>query len=298
MLDEAQGEGLGRAVWQVMREQNPRLFWRSRHGNPVNPFYFAESDGCLKQEKWKVFWYGLDGFDEIAWCVDHCARASGHAEGCGHERDACTVPGPRRRWKAGTCGWSRWRPRMRRPCDGRRPTASCGSCGTPACRVRKRSTSLRRAAAGAGVRRARSLPFVVRDARQRPRSSVRPRYCNARCRQPPRRDRLHLVRAKRAAHRGSIRGEAVAAGACVRDAGRASRWSFETTGSTSARARRSRAWAPSRTACCATISGMRTAVCAIPSCSRSSQSEWPAVKHNLDYRLGITGSQQGGIGRG
>ncbi|HET6395843.1 MAG TPA: acetylglutamate kinase [Pseudoxanthomonas sp.] len=74
VLDEAQGEGLGRAVWQVMREETPQLFWRSRHGNPVNPFYYAESDGCYKQEKWKVFWYGLDGgFEQIARCVAHCA---------------------------------------------------------------------------------------------------------------------------------------------------------------------------------------------------------------------------------
>ena len=72
VLDEAQGEGLGRAVWQVMRDENPRLFWRSRRGNPVNAFYYAECDGCIKQEKWKVFWYGLDGFDEIAHCVEHC----------------------------------------------------------------------------------------------------------------------------------------------------------------------------------------------------------------------------------
>jgi len=72
VLEDAQGEGLGRAVWQVMREEHPRLFWRSRHGNPVNPFYYSESDGCYKQEKWKVFWYGLDGFDEIARCVEHC----------------------------------------------------------------------------------------------------------------------------------------------------------------------------------------------------------------------------------
>jgi len=74
VLDDAQGEGLGRAVWQVMREQNPQLFWRSRHGNPVNPFYYAESDGCFKQEQWKVFWYGLQGFDEIERCVAHCAQ--------------------------------------------------------------------------------------------------------------------------------------------------------------------------------------------------------------------------------
>ncbi len=72
VLDDAQGEGLGRAVWHVMREENPQLFWRSRHNNPVNVFYYAESDGCYKQEKWKVFWYGIEAFSEIERCVAHC----------------------------------------------------------------------------------------------------------------------------------------------------------------------------------------------------------------------------------
>jgi acetylglutamate kinase len=80
VLDEAQGEGLGRAVWQVMREANPRLFWRSRRGNPVNPFYYAESDGCIKLERWKVFWYGMDGFGEIERCVAHCASRAATLE--------------------------------------------------------------------------------------------------------------------------------------------------------------------------------------------------------------------------
>jgi acetylglutamate kinase len=73
VLDDAQGEGLGRAVWLIMREQNPQLFWRSRAGNPVNAFYDAECDGSLKQPRWKVYWYGMDGFDTIARCVAHCA---------------------------------------------------------------------------------------------------------------------------------------------------------------------------------------------------------------------------------
>ena len=72
VLDDAQGEGLGRAVWQVMREQNPALYWRSRRGNPVNPFYYAESDGCIKQERWKVYWYGPAGFDAIERYVRSC----------------------------------------------------------------------------------------------------------------------------------------------------------------------------------------------------------------------------------
>ena len=74
VLDDAQGEGLGRAVWQVMRADNPRLFWRSRHGNAVNPFYYAESDGCIKQPRWKVFWYGIDDLDTISRCIAHCAQ--------------------------------------------------------------------------------------------------------------------------------------------------------------------------------------------------------------------------------
>ena len=74
VLDDAQGEGLGRAVWLVMREQNPQLFWRSRHGNNVNPFYDAECDGSIKQPRWKVYWYGIDDFGRIERCVAHCAQ--------------------------------------------------------------------------------------------------------------------------------------------------------------------------------------------------------------------------------
>lgn len=74
VLEDAQGEGLGRAVWQVMRDETPQLFWRSRHNNQINIFYYAESDGCYKQEKWKVFWYGTGDFDEIRYFVEHCAR--------------------------------------------------------------------------------------------------------------------------------------------------------------------------------------------------------------------------------
>jgi len=73
VLDDAQGEGLGRAVWQVMRDENPQLFWRSRRGNAVNAFYYAQCDGCIKQATWKVFWYGIEDLNEIGHCVEHCA---------------------------------------------------------------------------------------------------------------------------------------------------------------------------------------------------------------------------------
>lgn len=71
VLDEAQGEGLGRAVWNVARDENPQMFWRSRHNNQVNIFYYSESDGCYKQDKWKLFWYGIHDFNDIARCAEH-----------------------------------------------------------------------------------------------------------------------------------------------------------------------------------------------------------------------------------
>jgi acetylglutamate kinase len=70
VLDDAQGEGLGRAVWQVMREAHPRLFWRSRHHNVINIFYYAESDGCYKEPAWKVFWYGMRDLTDVERCIE------------------------------------------------------------------------------------------------------------------------------------------------------------------------------------------------------------------------------------
>ncbi|MES2671436.1 MAG: acetylglutamate kinase [Pseudomonadota bacterium] len=79
VLDDAQGEGLGRAVWQLMREAQPRLFWRSRNGNPVNAFYDAEADGSVKQERWRTYWYGLgdvdrEGMERFRFCLEHCRQ--------------------------------------------------------------------------------------------------------------------------------------------------------------------------------------------------------------------------------
>jgi acetylglutamate kinase len=69
--DEAQGEGLGRAIWHVMRLENPQLFWRSRRDNPVNDFYFANSDGAVRDPRWTIFWYGLERWADIRRAVEH-----------------------------------------------------------------------------------------------------------------------------------------------------------------------------------------------------------------------------------
>jgi len=74
VADEAQGEGLGRAIWDVMRAENPALYWRSRRGNGVNEFYFANADGARKEGAWTVFWYGLADWDVIREAVDQALR--------------------------------------------------------------------------------------------------------------------------------------------------------------------------------------------------------------------------------
>ena len=70
VTEKAQGEGLGGSAWMRMKDENPRLFWRSRVNNPINSWYFRESQGSYQQDEWVVFWYGMDTFEEMRQCVD------------------------------------------------------------------------------------------------------------------------------------------------------------------------------------------------------------------------------------
>lgn len=74
VVDEAQGEGLGRAIWDIMRAETPALFWRSRRTNQVNEFYFSRADGSWKGGEWTVFWYGLDDWQVIREAVEHALQ--------------------------------------------------------------------------------------------------------------------------------------------------------------------------------------------------------------------------------
>lgn len=67
---EAQGAGLGASIWMRMREANPKLFWRSRSENPVNPWYFENAQGSYREDPWTVFWYGLESWDEAETCIE------------------------------------------------------------------------------------------------------------------------------------------------------------------------------------------------------------------------------------
>lgn len=71
VVEDAKGEGLGRALWDVLHVQNPKLFWRSRRGNVINEFYFANADGATKGPVWTVFWYGITDWEELRFAVEH-----------------------------------------------------------------------------------------------------------------------------------------------------------------------------------------------------------------------------------
>jgi acetylglutamate kinase len=62
---EARGEGLAKAVWRRMKADWPQLIWRSRADNPINEFYFRESDGCVRKGHWTVFWIGFGSLADV-----------------------------------------------------------------------------------------------------------------------------------------------------------------------------------------------------------------------------------------
>ncbi|MCB1191085.1 MAG: acetylglutamate kinase [Leptospiraceae bacterium] len=60
-VDEiARGEGIGRDIWEVMREKLKTIFWRAKPSNPINKWYMKECQGCFKFQNWNIYWIGLE----------------------------------------------------------------------------------------------------------------------------------------------------------------------------------------------------------------------------------------------
>lgn len=70
VADDAQGEGLGWAIWRHVVEAHPKLLWRARADNPVNGFYFRQADGSLRRDDWIVFWRGIDDLATVKEAVE------------------------------------------------------------------------------------------------------------------------------------------------------------------------------------------------------------------------------------
>jgi len=56
----AQGQGLGKAIWQNMLTSHPQIYWRSRIDNKINSWYFQQADCSYKKGQWIVFSCGMD----------------------------------------------------------------------------------------------------------------------------------------------------------------------------------------------------------------------------------------------
>jgi GNAT superfamily N-acetyltransferase len=56
---EAQGEGIGRDLWQALAADYARIFWRARPANPIGAWYTKLCDGLMRFPEWHVYWKGL-----------------------------------------------------------------------------------------------------------------------------------------------------------------------------------------------------------------------------------------------
>ena len=60
---EAQGEGIGRDLWQALAADYARIFWRARPANAIGAWYVKLCDGLMRFPEWHVYWKGLPPSD-------------------------------------------------------------------------------------------------------------------------------------------------------------------------------------------------------------------------------------------
>ncbi len=78
---EAQGEGLGAALWQALVQRFPRLYWRARVGNPIASWYFQQAQTTYRHGEWIIYSIGIDDFERLGAVVaDARERESGWAD--------------------------------------------------------------------------------------------------------------------------------------------------------------------------------------------------------------------------
>jgi hypothetical protein len=56
---EAQGEGIGRDIWEMLIRHHAELYWRSRADNPIASWYVSVCDGMVRRSAWQVYFRGL-----------------------------------------------------------------------------------------------------------------------------------------------------------------------------------------------------------------------------------------------
>ncbi|KAJ7992190.1 hypothetical protein DPEC_G00275960 [Dallia pectoralis] len=66
-----QGQGTSQILWESIRQDLGKLFWRSRATNRINPWYFKHCDGSFVNDGWIVFWIGLADIRESYELVEY-----------------------------------------------------------------------------------------------------------------------------------------------------------------------------------------------------------------------------------
>ncbi|XP_072549698.1 N-acetylglutamate synthase, mitochondrial isoform X2 [Salminus brasiliensis] len=66
-----QGQGTSQLLWECIRQDLGKLFWRSRSTNHINPWYFKHCDGSFTNGSWIVFWFGLSDIRESYELVEY-----------------------------------------------------------------------------------------------------------------------------------------------------------------------------------------------------------------------------------
>ncbi|MBX3128221.1 MAG: hypothetical protein KF718_15970 [Polyangiaceae bacterium] len=68
----ARGEGMGRDLWTRLTRELPRVFWRTRTGNPTQQWYVQMCDGFVRTPGWQLFWRDVAS-DQIPAMVEYAA---------------------------------------------------------------------------------------------------------------------------------------------------------------------------------------------------------------------------------
>ncbi len=58
-LPECQGNGVGRAVWELLNIEHPQFMWRASVANPICPWYEKKADGYVRYKDWYVYRRGI-----------------------------------------------------------------------------------------------------------------------------------------------------------------------------------------------------------------------------------------------
>lgn len=79
---EARGEGLGAALWQVLRARFPQLYWRARASNPIAGWYLQQAHASFRRGEWIVHTIGIEDFNVLERLVNDA-----HSRDPGWEED-------------------------------------------------------------------------------------------------------------------------------------------------------------------------------------------------------------------